>query len=217
MYIWASPRARQRHFVPFNTDQKFITFILLPNSDVLYKSKRGTHGESSSLKPARKVVNYTSLSLPYSLGSGGLLASWRAGSISAHCFPFGFLLGGESSWILGRRKEKIHGSLITTDFSSVSTFPFDTLIFPPFCYYSSWQAFCLQNLLTESVYQSCNRTPGRGTQPMIWVFQLQHLSDFSLNSNLAINMLPLSLMKRYCILNTHFATGHRQELWWDTS
>lgn len=125
-YIWASPRARQHHSVPFNTDQKFITFILLPNSDVFYKSKRGTHGEPSSLKPARKEVNYTSL------GSGGLLASWWAGSINAHCFPFGFLLGGESSWILGRRKEKIHGSLITADFSSVSTIVFDILIFPPF-------------------------------------------------------------------------------------
>lgn len=132
-------------------------------SCIFYRSKRGTHGEPSSLKPARKEVNYTSLSLPSSLGSGGLLASRWAESINARCFfPFAFLPGGESSRIPGRRKEKIHGSLIAADFSSVSTIPFDILIFPPFCYSSSWQAFCLQNLLTKSVYQSCNRTPGGG-------------------------------------------------------
>lgn len=43
-----------------------------PNSDVFYKSKRGTHGEPSPLKPARKEVDYGSLSLfPPFLGSGG--------------------------------------------------------------------------------------------------------------------------------------------------
>lgn len=91
MYIWASPKTRQHHSVPLNADQKFITFIRLPNSGLFYKSKWGTHSEPSSLKPARKEVNgHLPLS---SLGSGVLLASWWAGSINTHCFPFAFLLG----------------------------------------------------------------------------------------------------------------------------
>lgn len=198
--------------VPFNTDQKLIVFILLLNSDVFYKSKSGTHGEPDSLKPARKEVNYISLCHPPSLGSSGLLTSWWAGMPTAS--PLGFCWGKRAleSWE-GERKRSMEASSLQT-----SPLPLPSSLIPwsspPFCYYSSWQAFCVQNLLTKSVYQRYNRTPGGETLPVIQVFQLEHLSDFSLNSNLAINMFHLSLMKRSCILNTHFATGYRQELWW---
>lgn len=152
-------------------------------------------------------------SLLFSLGSGGLLASWWAGSINTHCFPFAFLLG-ERALKFWEREGKSpckphhcrllhwHHPLWYLDLLST------------FCCYSSWQACCLQNLLTKSVYQSCSRTPEGGTQPTIWVTQLWHLSDFSLNSNLTLYVFYLSLMKRYSILNTCFATGHRQEFWW---
>lgn len=132
------------------------------------------------MKLARKQANHISLSLPWALV--GCLHLDRAGGIKAHCFTFGFLLGEDSSWIPAKRKEKIHGSLITADLPSVSTIPFDSLIFPHFLCSSFWQASCLQNLLTEFAYQSCTRTPGGGAEPPIGVFQLQHIWVISLQT-----------------------------------
>lgn len=56
IYIWASPTARQHHAVPFDRDQIFIMFILIPA--VYYRPERGEHGEPSSLKLAQGGTNH---------------------------------------------------------------------------------------------------------------------------------------------------------------
>lgn len=144
MYIWASPGVRLHHSVPFKADQELSTSTLLPSSGAFYKCRRETHCEPNSMKLARKQVNHISLSLPWALV--GCSHPDRAGGINAHCFAFGFLPGEDSSWIPAKRKEKIHRSFITADLPSVSTIPFDSLIFPHFLRSSFWQASCLQNL-----------------------------------------------------------------------
>lgn len=135
--------------------------------------------------------------------------SWRAESINAHCFPFKFLLGGESSWTLGRERKRSIGA------SSPQTF---------LCqYYSLWYLdlphflllFFLAGFLpskpwAKSVYQSCNRTPGGETQPTIWVFQLHHLSDFSLNKPSGEHIPSFPGEETLCSEHP-FSTGHRQE------
>lgn len=113
MYIWASPRARRHHSVPFNTDQKLIIFILLLNSDVFYKSKSGTHGEPGSLKPARKEANYMSFCLPPSLGSSGLLTSWWGGMPTASLLGFYWGKRALESWE-GERKRSMGASSLQT-------------------------------------------------------------------------------------------------------
>lgn len=85
-----------------------------PNSDVFYKSKRGTHSEPSSLKPTRKELQLSLSSLlPWALVGH----SWWVQSINAHCFPFKFLLRGESSCTLGRERKRSVGA------SSLQTSP----------------------------------------------------------------------------------------------
>lgn len=186
MYIWASPRTRQPHSVPLNRDQKFITFILLPNSGLFYKSKWGTHSEPSSLKPARKEVNDTSLSPPWALVCCLHLDEQEV--LIPTASPLHFYWGRELS---NSGKEKGKGPCKPHRCRLLHRYhPLWYLDLPStFCCYSSWQACCLQNLLTKSVYQSFSRTPGGGTQPTNWVTQLWHLSDFSLNSNLAKHVL----------------------------